>query len=113
MSEMNVCKHCGQLCIDECDCDGAVRERKCRDYLVRAYAEIDEIIKGEDGTGAVDEDVRKLLCETAERISYGGITSVKFVLSSGVSLTFKRVAEGAIKIERSESKKRTVTVQEW
>ena len=110
MPETNVCKYCGQVGLGPCDCDDAKRERVRREYLERANKEIENLLKADDGVSLADEETIDLLKSVAEFVSYRCLQNVKFTLTNGITVSVKRVAAGAIKVERSESKKSSVAI---
>ena len=105
----NVCKFCGQIRIDNsrCNCREAEAEARRESYLERAREEIDKLLS-ED----VDEGIVSRVKEIAEYVSYGKLNTAKFSTANGVTVTVKKVADGAIKIERSESIKSSSIVTE-
>ncbi len=109
MSENTTCKFCGQIRIDgvRCDCNEAKAEVRRENYLERAREEIDKLL-GAD----IDEEITERIKETAEYISYGKLNVAKFTTANNVTVTVKKVADGAIKIERSESIKNSSIVTE-
>ena len=111
------CKHCGQMNIlnDECDCPGAKHDRKIRDQIIRACESIEEIF-GKDcvksGYTPISDDNIDLLYAAVEQIAKYKMHAVSFVLSTGTRAKLTRGSKGAIKVERSETKKLASEVEE-
>lgn len=111
------CKHCGQISLtgDDCNCPGARRERKIQEQIERAAITINEVFgEGceESGYKPVSEDNINTMYDAAVQIANYKIHAVAFVLPGGVRAKLTRGAKCAIKVERSETKKLVMEVEE-
>lgn len=116
-TETNVitCKFCGQalIGIDECDCWEARREKRIADQISRASLAINDIF-GEDCTKqgyipVADEQIN-LMNNIAELIANEKLNAASLTLINGTKAKLTRGAKGAIKVERSETKKSSTEV---
>ena len=100
-SETNIftCEFCGQVSIgkDECDCWQARRAKRIADQISRASLAI------------ADEHI-DLMNNIAELIANEKLNSASLTLVSGTKAKLTRGAKGAIKVERSETKKSSTEV---
>lgn len=113
----NFCPFCGQGMFDgdECDCDGAKRDRKIKASIHEAKAAIDRIFGAENekaGFEVVPDESIEMLKTCVEPLAYHKIHAVSFILSSGTKAKLTRGAKGVIKIERTETKKDSEEVEE-
>lgn len=111
-----ICPFCGQIALDgECDCDGAKRERKIQEQIQRANDKIYELF-GENctklGYNPVADESIQLMLEMAEQVAYWKMYSASLYIANGVKAKISRTAGGKIKIERSETKKQSLEVED-
>lgn len=112
----NFCPFCGQgIFGDECNCDGAKRDRKIKASIFEAKAAIDRIFGEENekaGFEVVPDESIEMLKDCVEPLAYHKVHAVAFVLSSGTKAKLTRGAKGVIKIERTETKKDSEEIEE-
>lgn len=115
-SETNIftCKFCGQININsECDCWQARRAKRIADQINRASLAINDIF-GEDCTKQgyipVANEHIDLMNSVAELIANEKLNSASLTLINGTKAKLTRGAKGAIKVERSETKKSSTEV---
>lgn len=113
----DICNYCGQVLMPgtECDCPGAVQERKKEYQIIRAKQAIDEIFgekSAKDGYIPVKDENIELMKDTAVLIANHKMYSAAFVLSTGTRAKLTRGSNGVIKVERSETKKNKAEVEE-
>jgi hypothetical protein len=111
-----VCPFCGQVSLDEeCNCDGAQRERKIQSQIQRATDTIYELFGPdctENGYAPVADESIKLMREIVEQVAYWKMYSASLHIANGIKAKFSRTASGKIKIERSETKKQSLEVED-
>ena len=92
-----------------------MRERKIQDQIKRAKIGIQEVFgEGceESGYKPVSEENIQIMNKAAAQIANYKIHAAQFVLPSGTRAKLTRGAKGAIKVERSETKKLAMEVEE-
>lgn len=115
MSE-KICQHCGQLLTmgGECNCPGAHVERKIAIQKSKARQAIDEIFGSlceENEYEPVSEEEVQILKSFADKVAERKLISISALLGGGIKAKFTRGAKGAVKIERSESRKTSAEVE--
>lgn len=114
MEYIGVCKFCGQtrivvgedleqdkvdaLAYEECDCDGALEEKRIKDKINFTEANINELAK-EDG-----DTVRRVLKEFVDPIARGAIKSASIKTSKGIKFSVSDRTD-TIKVERTVTTK--------
>jgi hypothetical protein len=110
------CPFCGQVTVagDSCNCDGAKRQKKIADQIFNAHLAIKEVFGDPDdeNSTSIGRESIFMLNEVAGLIANYKIHSASFVLPGQVRATLKRGSKGAIKVERSESRKMVKEVKE-
>ncbi len=111
-----VCPFCGQILLDEkCNCDGAQREQKIQSQIQRATDTIYELFGPnctENGYVPIADESIKLMREIVEQVAYWKMYSASLHIANGVKAKISRTASGKIKIERSETKKQSLEVED-
>ena len=111
-----ICPFCGQVSLDEeCNCDGAQRERKIQSQIQRATDTIYELFGPdctENGYAPVADESIKLMREIVEQVAYWKMYSASLHIANGIKAKISRTASGKIKIERSETKKQSLEVED-
>ena len=112
-----VCDFCGQVILDggNCDCPEAERQIKIENQIERAAISIQEIFGDkckENDYEPVQQDNIDIMYDAATQIANHKMHAVSFVLSSGTRAKLTRGAKGVIKVERSETKKMALEVEE-
>ena len=118
-SETNIltCEYCSQILVGktECDCKDARRARKIADQISRASLAIRDIFgtkcTAKGYTPVADEHI-ELMDNIAALIANHKIHTASLTLISGTKAKLTRGAKGAIKVERSETKKSSTEVEE-
>lgn len=111
-----ICPFCGQVLLDEkCNCDGAQREQKIQSQIQRATDTIYELFGPdctENGYIPIADESIKLMREIVEQVAYWKMYSASLHIANGVKAKISRTASGKIKIERSETKKQSLEVED-
>lgn len=111
-----VCPFCGQVSLnEECNCDGAQRERKIQSQIRRATDTIYELFGPdctENGYIPIADESIKLMREIVEQVAYWKMYSASLHIANGLKAKISRTASGKIKIERSETKKQSLEVED-
>ena len=115
--DINVCEFCGQVTMaaEECKCPGAERERKTVKRIEKAKEEIDKLFgDGCIALGYVPISIQNIdmLQFTAERIARGLLHKASYHLSTGTKASVSAGSDGALKIERTETRKQSSKVDE-
>ncbi len=116
-SETNIftCEFCGQVFIgeEECDCWQARRAKRIADQISRASLAINDIF-GTDctkqGYSPVEDEHIDLMNSIAKLIANEKLNAASLTLINGTKAKLTRGAKGAIKVERSETKKSSTEV---
>lgn len=94
-----------RLAAEQCDCDGAAeyrgREKRKENAIIAIVEMCGEI------EGGVEQEVIDLMTGIVDRILGGEMTGATLDLGDGLKVKITITAKGAIKIERSETKKRS------
>lgn len=112
----DICPYCGQISLgEECDCDGAKRERKIQSQIQRATDTIYELFGSdctEIGYVPIADESIQLMLEIVKEVAYWKMYSASVHIANGVKAKISRTASGKIKIERSETKKQSLEVED-
>ena len=108
--EETACPFCGQIRLGggDCDCDGAKRARKIEDQIKRAADTIDDLFGEsckERGYKPLPEKEIGTLNVLAELIVNYKMHQAMLSFAGGIRAKLSHGAKGAIKVERSETKK--------
>ena len=115
--EEKACPFCGQVRLGggDCDCDGAKRARKIADQIERAVGTIDDLFgEGckESGYKPLPEKELQILNTLVELIANYKMHQAVLSFAGGIRAKLSHGAKGAIKVERSETKKDSAEVKE-
>lgn len=115
--EEKACPFCGQVRLGggDCDCDGAKRARKIADQIERAVGTIDDLFGEsckERGYKPLPEKEIGTLNVLAELIANYKMHQAMLSFAGGIRAKLSHGAKGAIKVERSETKKDSAEVKE-
>ena len=93
-----VCPFCGQVSLnEECNCDGAQRERKIQSQIQRATDTIYELFGPdctENGYIPIADESIKLMCEIVEQVAYWKMYSASLHIANGIKAKISRTASG-------------------
>ena len=114
---INVCEFCGQVTVagEECKCPGAEKERRTARRIEKANEEIDKLFGDGSialGYAPVSLSNLEMLRVTADRIARGMLHKASYHLSTGTKASISSGSDGALKIERTESRKNSAKVDE-
>ena len=115
--EETACPFCGQVRLGggDCDCDGAKRARKIEDQIKRAADTIDDLFGEsckERGYKPLPEKEIGTLNVLAELIANYKMHQAMLSFAGGIRAKLSHGTKGAIKVERSETKKDSAEVKE-